>query len=390
MAAIIPVEIARIIAGYLKDKQSLLNLLLVSHAFRLLAEPYLYNDVSFCQQREHTIHNFLLGLTASGGRCTHFVKRLRLPIIPPLRSRLYTSYQTVLTLVPNLEDLQFYPSRSTGLLKRFDLQDFLNGPSSPPVFMLKRFAWHSRCSLDSIGLTWFLASQKSLECLSLMTFYAADAIPTLPRLRVLHALNLAAARRSLETNQVTHLRINNCTTSLDLNDAALLNVVVCVLCLITLEELSEAAVRMPNLECVEINVLSSPIPTTLSRLNVLKAATKLHHLRIRTAVPRHWQDHPWDHNDVLNAFDSLPSLSHISIQLVPAMNFPEYYHFTKGVLQPTKIRSLYPELEWWHDWMDDHATVRFALNEPPQIGYQGDLHDAAGESEDQDETSYFD
>lgn len=259
MAAIIPVEIARIIIRFVKDKQSLLNLLLASHAFRLLAEPYLYNDVSFCQQRERTIHSFLLGLTAAGGRCTHFIKRLRLPIIPQL-SRLYTSYQIVLTLVPNLEDLQFYPSWSTSSPRRFDLQDFLNGPSSPPAFVLKHFAWHSRRSLDSVGLTWFLTNHKSLEYLSLMTFNTADAIPTLPRLRVLYTLNLAAARRSLETNRVTHLRINNCTTSLDLDDAALLNVVVCVLCLDTLEEFSEAAVRMPNLECFGINVLSVSLP----------------------------------------------------------------------------------------------------------------------------------
>lgn len=47
MVVVIPVEIARVITGYIEDNKSFLNLLLVSHAFRLLVELYLYTDVSF-------------------------------------------------------------------------------------------------------------------------------------------------------------------------------------------------------------------------------------------------------------------------------------------------------------------------------------------------------
>ncbi|KAL4250679.1 hypothetical protein AB1N83_013685, partial [Pleurotus pulmonarius] len=47
MVVVIPVEIARMIAGYIEDKKTFLNLLVTTQAFRLLAEPYLYTDVSF-------------------------------------------------------------------------------------------------------------------------------------------------------------------------------------------------------------------------------------------------------------------------------------------------------------------------------------------------------
>lgn len=81
MAAIIPVEIAEIILGHVKDKETLVGLLLVSRTFHRLTEPYLYSDISFCQARESTTHKFLRGLTAAG-RCARFVKRIRLPIPP--------------------------------------------------------------------------------------------------------------------------------------------------------------------------------------------------------------------------------------------------------------------------------------------------------------------
>ncbi|KAF4604485.1 hypothetical protein EYR40_003259 [Pleurotus pulmonarius] len=249
MFAIIPVEISQIIFGHVEDKETLARLLLVSHTFRRLAEPYLYRDVSFCLQREYTIQKFILGIAAGGGRCARFLKRLHLPIVSP-QHELYELFQTIFALVSNLEDLELYPSRWSRLLTTFDLRDFLD--VSPSASALKRFAWYSHCSLDSIGLTWFLTCQQSLECLTLMTFHTADAIPTLPKLRVLHALNLAAARRSLETNRVTHLQIRDCTASLDLHDAALSNVVVCILRVdSTLDVLSEGVAHMSNLECLK-------------------------------------------------------------------------------------------------------------------------------------------
>ncbi|KAL4266746.1 hypothetical protein AB1N83_004060 [Pleurotus pulmonarius] len=231
MFAIIPVEISQIIFGHVEDKETLARLLLVSHTFRRLAEPYLYRDVSFCLQREYTIQKFILGIAAGGGRCARFLKRLHLPIVSP-QHELYELFQTIFALVSNLEDLELYPSRWSRLLTTFDLRDFLD--------------------VSPIGLTWFLTCQQSLECLTLMTFHTADAIPTLPKLRVLHALNLAAARRSLETNRVTHLQIRDCTASLDLHDAALSNVVVCILRVdSTLDVLSEGVAHMSNLECLK-------------------------------------------------------------------------------------------------------------------------------------------
>ncbi len=272
MVDIIPVEISQIIFGHVEDKETLARLLLVSHTFRRLAEPYLYRDVSFCLQREYTIQKFILGIAAGGGRCARFLKRLHLPIVSP-QHELYELFQTIFALVSNLEDLELYPSRWSRLLTTFDLRDFLDG--SPSASALKRFAWYSHRSLDSIGLTWFLTCHQSLECLTLMTFHTADLIPTLPKLRVLHALNLAAARRSLETNRVTHLQIHNCTASLDLHDAALYNVVVCILRVGTLDVLSEAVARMSNLECFEINVLS--VSLTFSMIYISTADSILVH-----------------------------------------------------------------------------------------------------------------
>ncbi len=102
MATVLPFEIAQMITDYVDDKKTFLKLLLTTHTFRLLAEPYIYTDVHFpvpsirVRQLDEAPskgdlklsamgHSFLQGITTGGDRCARYVKRLHLPDVVLLR-----------------------------------------------------------------------------------------------------------------------------------------------------------------------------------------------------------------------------------------------------------------------------------------------------------------
>ena len=88
---------------------------------------------------------------------------------------------------------------------------------------------------------------------------------------------------------------------------------------------------------------------------------------------------PWDYEDVVTAFNSLPPLTHIIIQIAHAPNVSEYFCFTRGAPQPVKLRSLRPKSKWWRDdWIEDCAVLPFEPGDR-RIGYESDLVNAAGE-----------
>lgn len=95
---------------------------------------------------------------------------------------------------------------------------------------------------------------------------------------------------------------------------------------------------------------------------MLKGATKLRSLRILprevVAGPSHVGESPWDYEDVVTAFKSLPSLTHITIQIAHVTSVAEYFCFARGALQPVKLRSLHHKSKWWRDdWIEDCAVV---------------------------------
>lgn len=82
----------------------------------------------------------------------------------------------------------------------------------------------------------------------------------------------------------------------------------------------------------------------------------------------------WGDDDVAFAFNSLPSLECIDIR-IPSTPMPsEYYRFNRGAA-PVKIRSALPVAryheEWWHDWEKDCNIVPFDPNDH-RAGYRGD------------------
>lgn len=384
------------ITDYIRDRKTFLNLLVTTHAFRLLAEPHLYTDVSFLGPIGQNYaqfkypseadlwavsRSFLDGITAGGGRCARYVKRLHLPGSGFLRRELYKLLQTILQAVPNLEDLQVHCSWWIASPKGFNLQALFE---SPPPFQLRGFGWYTPGNLDRVGLDWFLSHQISLERLFLpyLNTSASSFNLTLPRLRILHALDNVAARRFLGGNQVTQLKLEKGDIH-ELDDTTLRTVVVCVPRLALFGSLSTAITRMPNLECLEIDAFVQSIPRTLVRLAMLKGAANLRHLRIVTCETvtgrTHVGEPPWDYGDVAIAFNSLPSLTHIIVQLAYAPSFPEYYCFAKGTARPVKLRSVRSALEWWHDdWVEDCVVVPFVPGDR-RMGYTGDLLHAAHE-----------
>lgn len=274
MATVLPIEIARTITGCIEDKKTFLNLLLTTHAFRLLAEPYLYTDVHFpvpligLRQLDEAPskadldlwamgHSFLQGITTGGDRCARYVKRLHLPDVVFLRREQYTLFQKILRLIPNLEDFQVH-SQQWPIVSRkpsFNLQTLLEdsqSQTSPPPFVLHSFGWNTCRDLDDAGLSWFLSHQTSLERLFLPSLIMSDSslpIATLPRLRVLHARDHVAARRLLAKVHVTHLKLSQGNIH-ELGSATLCNVVVSALP--PFGFFAQVALLMPNLECFEI------------------------------------------------------------------------------------------------------------------------------------------
>lgn len=255
----------------------------------------------------------------------------------------------------------------------------------PIPFTLKAFTWYPHTVLlDSAGLEWFLACQQSLELLLIASFTLQSSfrIPSLPRLRVLDA-PISYAKRLLKTHQITHVKLLG-EEFLQLNSAALRDVVVCVTRIAKLDELSAAVTRMPNLECLEMDTFCSSIPKTLSQINAFKCAVKLRHLRFfpnqaiaQSGFKECFEKDPWNYDDVSNAFDSLPQLVYISFRLRPSTTTsPEYCCFTRGEQHPVKLRALRPGVsreytEWWTNWIKDYVVVPF---EPSDIrmGYQSD------------------
>lgn len=368
---IVPVDILRIITGYYaEDKRSLLNLLLVSQDFRRLVEPYIYASVSFLASGMSSAaprvgysdadisvmaSNFMRSIARDSG-CAHYVNSLSLPC-NSFQGDHYPLFQSILKSLSNLEDLRVYPSSSPNKTKSLNFRTLFEDSkrqNSQPPFALKAFAWYTNLlQLDSGGFEWFLASQKSLQRLSIpYNTYPSLRIPTLPKLRTIH-LPSAATKTLVKTNQITRLYCQG-ETLCDLecvNNEALRDVVVCIIRGYPKFEgqLSPAAIvlRMPNLECLEINTLFSPIPDVLSQIYAFQA-TKLRHLRFHAGwlVSQQFdimeEDPPWDHGNVLSAFDRLPSLTHISFRLGSFASFPEYCCFTRGTPRAVKLRSLRP------------------------------------------------
>ncbi|KAF4596973.1 hypothetical protein EYR40_007423 [Pleurotus pulmonarius] len=370
MVVAIPVEIAQAVTGYVGDKGSLANLVLVSHAFRRLAEPFLYSDVSFLVplQRKHggwgqaegrpdavlsaMANTFLCGITARGGVCARYVKRIYLPGAA-FRGIQYALFRSILQSTPNLEDLQVHPAWCMEEIGAMDLQTFFTDSQSRctiPPFALKTFAWYApEAHPTSLGLEWFLSTQKSLERLLLPILESwSPSLPAFPRLRVLHTSTIDVAKRFREANQVTHLMLTGGPMELD-----------------------------------AASFLNSPIPRTLSRVGALKGATKLRHLRLflNQVLPESvvFQNYPWDYEDVVNIFNILPSLTHISVLISPSTtNFTQYYCFIKGMPRPVKLHARRPQAskddlyEWWNDWIEDYVVVPFEPSDA-RMGYQGDL-----------------
>ncbi|KAF7436015.1 hypothetical protein PC9H_002841 [Pleurotus ostreatus] len=381
MATVLPVEIARMITDYIQDKKTFLNLL-TDVSF---LGPIGQNHAQFKYPSEADLlgasGSFLDGITAGGGRCARYVKRLYLPGSGFLQRELYKLLQTILQALPNLEDLQVHRSWWMVFPFGFNLQALFE---SPPPFQLQGFGWYTPGNLDRVGLDWFLSHQISLERLFLPSLNTSPSpfTPTLPRLRILHALDNVAARRFLTGNQVTQLKLERDDIH-ELDDTTLRTVVFCVSRFALLGSLSTVVARMPNLERLEINASAQSIPLTLVRLAMLKGAAKLRHLRILTCETvtgrTHVGESPWDYRDVAIAFNSLPSLTHMTVQLTYAPSFPEYYCFARGAARPVKLRSVRPAPEWWQDdWVDDYVVVPFEPGDK-RMGYTGHLLHAARE-----------
>ncbi|KAL4257999.1 hypothetical protein AB1N83_011596 [Pleurotus pulmonarius] len=405
MVVAIPVEIAQAVTGYVGDKGSLANLVLVSHAFRRLAEPFLYSDVSFLVplQRKHggwgqaegrpdavlsaMANTFLCGITARGGVCARYVKRIYLP---GAAFRGIQSFESILQSTPNLEDLRVHRGWRAEFTLPLDFRGFFIGPPSQysvPPFALKTFAWYTPdVELSAVGLGWFLSTQKSLECLLVPALDAEyesllPILPTFPRLRILHAATAHDAQMFSKASQVTYLMLDSCATELDA--AAFSNTVVYVARRSPLHEVSAAITHMPRLEYLEIYTDRCPIPQSLSQLRVLEGASKLRHLRFfpnqLLSESQSFQSYPWDYEDVVNIFNILPSLTHISVLISPSTtNFTQYCCFIKGMPRPVKLRARRPQAskddlyEWWNDWIEDYLVVPFEASDP-RMGYQGDL-----------------
>lgn len=298
MATALPVEITRMIIDCIEDKEALLNLLVTTHAFRLLAEPHLYADVSFLSVGKSHVHHegplkaslwdvshsFLHGITTGGGRCARYVKRLHLTASGFRRREQYTVFQTILKLTTNLEDLHIRSLFPHALPRSLNLQTLLEDPQgSPPPFALRSFGWYASTGLDTVGLDWFLSHHTCIERLFLPFFLISDSSPltaTLPRLRVLHARREAAARRLLLGKHVTHLKLSRGYIQ-EPDDATLRNVVVCAIQPVCFSQLSTVVALMPNLGCLEIHAISvSPLfPVIFSLTNkrtYSPVATSLH------------------------------------------------------------------------------------------------------------------
>ncbi|KAG9224630.1 hypothetical protein CCMSSC00406_0002219 [Pleurotus cornucopiae] len=209
---IVPVDILRIITGYYaEDKGSLLNLLLVSQDFRRLVEPYIYASVSFLASGMSSAAprvgycNFMHSIARDSG-CAHYVNSLSLPC-NSFQGDHYPLFQSILKSLSNLEDLRVYPSSSPNKTKSLNFRTLFEDSkrqNSQPPFALKAFAWYTNLlQLDSGGFEWFLASQKSLQRLSIpYNTYPSLRIPTLPKLRTIH-LPSAATKTLIKTNQIT-------------------------------------------------------------------------------------------------------------------------------------------------------------------------------------------
>ncbi|KAF4573663.1 hypothetical protein EYR36_008181 [Pleurotus pulmonarius] len=393
MAIVLPIEISRMIIDCVEDKKTLLNLLFTTNAFRLLVEPHLYADVSLInapatpdptRYRRPVLdtvlwavsRSFLHGITAGGGRCARYVKRLHLPAFCLQNGeQQYAALQTILKSVTDLEHLQIY---SWWNVEPVDLQVLLGNPksrSSPPPFTLRSFVCYMSGGLDSFGLGWFLSHQKSLERLFLPSCVAGDphrSMPLLPRLRVLDACD----------------QLDKAGNMFKLDDAALRHIVVCVVWDSISSPVFTTVARMPNLECLELDIHSQSFADVLTRLHMLKGAPRLRYLRILLrGVFDGTEDEdpmispmisPWGYEDMVKAFDSLLSLTQIIVQFTRGPGAPEYFCFAKGAARPVKLRSLRLPPEWWHDdWVQDCVVIPFQQGDR-RMGYTGDLLGGVG------------
>ncbi|KAF4596897.1 hypothetical protein EYR38_008288 [Pleurotus pulmonarius] len=358
----LPVELARRVVS-LVDRRCVYSLLYVSSQFRLIAEEFLYADVSFTQLAKRYLLShggrFLRTISVDAVRCSQYVKKLALPAVVfefEFEEQYYDStFRRILQCIPRLQHLSVHGS---GVSDYMNVSELAALPVTP--FSLTSLSWSStpNPTLDAR----FIDAQSSLERLHIPYIYTplTSIRPgNLPKLRVLEA-PLETASNILPGRQVTHFKIAASSAYIVQNtdiipDEAIRHVVVCAVENIRLHALLSLALRMPILECLEVDTLYIPIGDTLWRGVALKE-TKLRHIRFSRAAY-------YNREDIATAFNELPNLSCISVS-TNSSTFPdrkfEFEFFFRGAPEPVRLPPLDIESagQWWQDWEDGFAAVQ--------------------------------
>ncbi|KAJ8469389.1 hypothetical protein ONZ45_g16910 [Pleurotus djamor] len=174
-----PHEILLLIVASIDDKASLLTLMVTSHFFHSISEPYLYCEIVLDNIR----------LDKSGAR----IDRLKRTILyqKPQLALLVESIQ-----IPNLHKIHsilplFINLRRLAVTRRFTTAIEQNGVFQrlKPIKNLRRLTWRNPLH-DAAGFVGFLASQPSLKYLDIPSFGTSlpeIPPPALPSLRTLVA-----------------------------------------------------------------------------------------------------------------------------------------------------------------------------------------------------------
>ncbi|KAF7424863.1 hypothetical protein PC9H_010174 [Pleurotus ostreatus] len=335
----LPPELFQMILELVDGKEALFPLLLVSRAFKALAEPLLYRDLVATTHDLRRLQGFYLRITGESDRLSSYVQSLTTSITVnsvSLGNRKTAALDTILARLRNLKRLNLL----------YHWEPFVAFPSLAPTtypFSLTHFACSNNVQ-DVEAFAHFLEAQPSLEYLSLSSVDSAISLApsALPRLRVLQA-PLVFAVSVMSGRKVSHLLLNTPVfdVTIKTDDAETheafdnLRSLHCVA-----DDLLKLAPLVSNVRCVWLMLRSVGILEDFLPITEALATMPIQYLRLSGFKPggnhSNFVDQLYEENRFLRSIDlkrSYPS---------------EYSRYTAGKSFPVKVdvgASAFDE--WW-------------------------------------------
>ncbi|KAJ8516349.1 hypothetical protein ONZ45_g6331 [Pleurotus djamor] len=345
----------------LKDKPSLLNLLVSCRPLRAIAEPRFYRDVAFKIESSHRRHprerikGFYRQISKDNARLAPSVRRFTFILGPP---NLWNdvSITEVLPLLVNLEYFRF-----SNLDLNIPFYSVLESLRSP---QLNTVIWECFFTQQSHFLEEFLRLYPSIRHLEVPFKDNIDPLPPpfLPNLRELVA-SPDVAWSLLPGRHITHLRLHTplfrppgLPTNLpDLSSLTHFSMSLQT----TILRYFDLINHMPNLQCLACLVVVPGIRITElpSLFATDDAHSKFRKLAYFSLCTSHCLDSPISMQTVLDLFESVPSLRVFDLKAEASSNFTRYRHDGQVAVMPLPL--------FGGTWPSEHELARI-LQTPNQ------------------------